>query len=127
LFESRKRENLIKKMSAAGNSRKNCQYSAETLHHAIEEVRNGLKSVWEASQHFKIPYQTLKNKIDGLHNGNYGTSTVLTAEEEAELASWIKERARRGYPIERKEFLDVAVKIAQSRDGKQFGMKGLAL
>lgn len=112
-------------MSASRVKRKNCLYNSGNLQLAIQEVGDNTISVWNASKKFKIPYQTLKEKIDGTHNGKIGVSTILSAEDESELAEWIRERAKRAFGVEKKELLEAASNIAIKRGGKQFGPKGL--
>jgi hypothetical protein len=80
--------------------------------------------LWEAAKKYKIPYQTLKDKFDGKHNGKMGRKTYLTAEDEEQMASWIRERAKMGFPLSKEELLDSAVKICDRRGYQKFADKG---
>jgi hypothetical protein len=111
-------------MSAKTNKRKNCAYAHVDLLNALEETRNETLTAWKAAKKYKIPYATLKRKIAGKNSGKYGKDTILCAHDEEMLANWIKRRARMGLPIEKKELLEAAVKIAEKRGGKTFTDKG---
>jgi hypothetical protein len=111
-------------MNEKSEKRKNCTYSDQDLLQAIEDTQVGTLTAWKAAEKYKIPFTTLKRKIAGTNTGKYGRDTILSAGDEEKLASWIKRRARMGFPIEKKELLEAAVKLAEKRGGKQFSDQG---
>jgi hypothetical protein len=114
----------MSKMSKEKEKKKNLLYTDDDLRKAIEETQNGTSTAWKAAEKFKIPFNTLKYKINDMHGGKYGAATRLSAEDEEQLCSWIKRRARMGFPIDKKEFLYAAIQITEKREGKKFTEKG---
>jgi hypothetical protein len=124
-FLSHKVLNLFEKMSEKTEKKKNRACSADDLREAIEEVKNGTVTAWKAAKKYKIPYQSLKNKIDGKYDGGkHGATTKLTAADEDQLVDWIKRRARIGHPIDKAEFFEAVTQIAEKRGGKKFTNNG---
>lgn len=105
--------------------RKYNQYPKEALEEAISDVKNDRLDLWEAAKHYKIPYKTLKNKVEGKHTGKVGAKCILSLEEENQIVNWIQQRARMGFPLAKDEVLEAARKIANRNGGKQFSEQGL--
>ncbi|XP_044754185.1 uncharacterized protein LOC123320469 [Coccinella septempunctata] len=88
-------------------SKKNKNYSLDTLKLALEAIRNGMP-VKRASREFNIPKTTLHSKFHGKYaiNCSAGAPTILTAEEEGTLVKWIISVSRVGFPVDRSQLLD---------------------
>jgi hypothetical protein len=114
-------------MSTAKPKRKNRQYTAQSMQEALDDVKEHGIKLWEAAKKHKVPYQTLKDKFDGKHTGKVGRKSILTAEDEELMVSWIQERAKMGFPLAKDELLESAVKIAERRGDRKFAEKGLSL
>jgi hypothetical protein len=69
------------------------------LKDAIKCVKLKEMNVTDAALEFKIPRQTLEDKINGNHPGTYGRSTALSAKDETVLLSYIKYMASIGHPL----------------------------
>lgn len=103
--------------------RLNTQYSEEILSEALYNIRNNLMSTYAASKHYNIPASTIRNRLKERHNKVYGSETVFTKEEEAQLVEWIILCARAGYPKTKSEILKAAGEFAKL-NCKQFA-KGI--
>lgn len=86
-------------------------YSAENLKNALKEIR-------EASDKYGIPLGTLSRKMHNLQTAKPGHPTVLTADEEKNIAEAILVASDWGFPFEPldvrvfvKSYLDRAGKI----------------
>lgn len=112
-------------MSENKEKRKNCQYPAESMDQAVEDVKSGVSTMWEAAKKHQIPYQTLKDKIEGKHDGKVGRKCILSREDEADMASWIKERAKMAFPLTKDDLMDAAFKIAERKGDQKFSEEGL--
>lgn len=114
-------------MEKVQQKRKNRQYSQKQVEDAILAVKNNSKTSWIAAKHFKIPYQTLKDRLEKRYETNQiGARSILSLDDEKELVSWIQERAKLGYPMDKLELNDAAAKVAERRGMKNFGEKGLS-
>lgn len=111
-------------MSLSKEKRKHFQYPAQNMQDAVDEVKSGALTAWAAAKKYQLPYQTLKDKIDGTHVGKVGVKCILSEEDETELAAWIKERAKMAFPLDKDELMDAAIKIAERRGDKQFAEQG---
>lgn len=108
-------------------TRKIIQYSKEALEKALEEVKSQRLSIWESAKQNKIPYITLKRKIENLnHHKNIGKPTILSEVEEKELAKHIEECASKGFPLNKNRLLDLATQIANTHQDpkRRFGENG---
>lgn len=108
------------------DKRKNRQYTQQQLENAIRMTNEGTDA-WEAAKSHGIPYQTLSDRLNGRYKSSQvGAKSILSKEDEMELVNWIRNRAKLGYPLSKKEFTDAAVKVANRRGKKTFGPKGLS-
>lgn len=104
-----------------GNNRhssvhKKLKYTEQALQNALAAIRSGM-TVTRASTDYKIPRQTLRDKISGKTSSvrrHSGIESVLGAEIESRLASWLKQCARQGFGIDRNTLLDSVQKIVIS-------------
>jgi hypothetical protein len=112
--------------SEAPNRVKRLQYTTEKLTQTIEKVKSGNLTLWNASVESAIPFTTLKRKIEGDCSGKIGAPTILSAEDEAELETFVLECAEIGYPLTTKHLMSVANKMAEARSGsiRSFGRRG---
>jgi hypothetical protein len=111
------------------NEKKYLKYEKTSLICALNEIKvNGL-AIATASKQFKIPYSTLRLKIQDREKEEKkkrGPSTVLTANEELKLANWIEDCAKMGQPITKKQLFDAALKISKTHNNpaSSFGTNG---
>ena len=70
---------------------------------AIEAVDEKKLSICAAANQFKVPRKTLDDRIKGKvkHGTKPGPSTILTAEEEDALVSYLIYMAQHGFPLTR--------------------------
>lgn len=94
------------------SSRKNLQYSRETLQIAVNEVKNKEISAYGASKKFSIPKSTILNKVNEVHSSAYGKTPVLSAEVEKELADWIIDCGKLGDPKSKEDLINAAAELA---------------
>ena len=69
------------------------RYNPEDIQSALKAIKNGRKSIKQASVDYQIPLTTLKNKKYGLHKKSYGGQKRLSTECEEMLASAIERLA----------------------------------
>jgi hypothetical protein len=100
-----------------GKRQKYRNYSEETLKKALEEVENGL-SIYATSKKYSIPASTLSDRIKNPHPKPFGSTTVLSRENENLLAEWIIRCAKT-----RDEVLSAAGDLANEGNSKTF-LKG---
>lgn len=89
---------------------KRYQYDKEDLIKAVESIENG-QSVKAAADSFHVPRTTLRNALLHNHTGKIGRQTVLSVEEEKEIAQWIVDCAKMGDPKMKFEVLDAAAEV----------------
>lgn len=79
------------------------QWKNEDMVAAIEAVDEKKLSICAAANQFKVPRKTLDDRIKGKvkHRTKPGPSTILTAEEEDALVSYLIYMAQRGFPLTR--------------------------
>ena len=65
-------------------------YTDESLSRAIDEIRNGHKSIWKAAETYKIPRSTLANKIQHRHIKSSGGQNRLSDECESMIVSALR-------------------------------------
>lgn len=89
-------------------------YSEESMKQALAAVRSGV-NVMEASRQFGVPRSTLIYKSSGKSpvERKMGPGTVLPEKYEALLENWIKEMAKRGFPIVKWDLLSSVEKIVR--------------
>ena len=83
------------------------KYTVDAMKNAIEAVRRGA-SVSYASKQYGIPRVTLMYKVKGKYDVDcrMGPDTVLKAEEETLLVTWLFTIADAGFPATRLQLLD---------------------
>lgn len=76
------------------------RYSDDDLGKALNAVRRGL-SVRSVSREFRIPQQTIRDKIKGKYTtgAKPGGISILSVEIERKIVEWIEYSARSGLPI----------------------------
>ena len=87
-------------------------YTEDDLQTAIDDVRNNKTTIYSAAKRFKIPFQSLSNRIKEKSSSNHGKSTVLSADLEKELCEWILHCAKIGFPRTKDELLNAAAELA---------------
>lgn len=105
------------------------KHSKETIAQALEEVKSGDLSLWKAAKKYDINFNTLKNRLNGEHDGKVGAKTVLTAKEEEGLVAWVQENALLAQPLPQKQFCDAVHKAAlkYSPDDLRFSKNGMLM
>ncbi|KAH3801169.1 hypothetical protein DPMN_154816 [Dreissena polymorpha] len=93
------------------------QYSPTTLTKAYLAVKEEHLSVYKASKVFKIPEQTLRDRVIGRISIDIDTTTtgrfpVLSLDEEEKLASHLQVMAKYGYGYIRQEVCNIATDFA---------------
>ena len=86
---------------------------------ALQDVKDGM-GVREASRLYNLPYETLRRRV--AENVDLecrpGPPTVLTENEETELASYCVKMADMGFGLSRTDVMVVAFKIVEARGRK---------
>lgn len=93
---------------------KYAQYSAEDFNKAISDVKNKLLSANKAAIVYKVPKQTILDRIKNPEVKKRGKETVLTTDEETKLSEWIIKCSEMGYPGARLDLQDAAGEIKSS-------------
>lgn len=99
-------------------------YSPETLELALQDVRQGRRTIREASENFGIPKSTISDKLKNKHSKKQGGQTALSTEDERFLSEGIQKFGEWGFPLTRsdirhivKGYLDrKGIRIAKFRD-----------
>lgn len=107
-FLIRKKTNVLRKLKKAREERKvkkkiktkRKQYSGDMLDKALEFVKKG-NTFMKASEKFGVPVTTLYRKLKNPKTKNVrsGPPTILSSQDEQQIANWIKYRAERGWPV----------------------------
>ena len=86
---------------------------------ALQDVKGGM-SVREACKLYNLPYETLRRRVTEKVDleCRSGPPTVLTAEEESELASYCVKMADMGFGLSRADVMVVAFKIIEASGRK---------
>lgn len=108
---------------SSGSKRKSSprkQYHPEDLERAIEEARKTGK-MRRAAKMFHVPFSTVQRYIRTPPKGQKpGPGTVLTAEEEARIKTWVLYMSKAGFPLSESDILstvsDYAEKIRKTRN-----------
>lgn len=88
------------------------KYTKEDLRTAIEKIKNNEISYGAASKTYNVPKTTLFNKMRNDHNNRRGATTVLTKDQENELADWILLHQKYGDPRTKHDMVIAAGEIA---------------
>lgn len=99
-------------------------YSPETLQLALGDVRQGRRSIREASQNYNIPKSTISDKLRNTHSRKQSGQTAISAEDERFLSEGIQKFDEWGFSLTRsdirnlvKNYLDrKGIRIAKLRD-----------
>lgn len=85
----------------------NKKYTTDGLAVALNDVRNQDLSIHKAAKLYKIPEQTLRDKVKTKYTkqDGPGTPAVLTAAEEELLVKWVKKLAECGFPVSKQQLL----------------------
>lgn len=105
-------EELIPKMRGHYSEK----YTQDTLREAIEKIRHNEMSYGAASKIYNVPKTTLHNKMKNPENCPKGATTILSKEQEDELAEWILLHAEFGDPRTKQDIMLAAAEIAQLDD-----------
>ncbi|KAJ6648201.1 hypothetical protein Bhyg_03428, partial [Pseudolycoriella hygida] len=89
------------------------KYTQDNLREAVEKIRSNEMSYGAASQIYNIPKTNLHNKLKKPKNLPKGSTTVLSKEQESELADWILLHADFGDPRTKQDIILAAAEIAQ--------------
>lgn len=74
-------------------------YTLAVLEECLEKVRSGILSAYAAAKEYKIPINTIKNKIKNRHIEKVGRPTALLEEEENIIKDHVMVLADSGIPI----------------------------
>lgn len=96
------------------------QYSDDCLTDALADIRDNAITSYAASKKYKIPVSTIRDRLKGLHSKSYGAPTILTLEEESQLAEWVILCAKSGFPKTQSQILGTATQIANLNPIKTF-------
>lgn len=93
-------------------------YSSEALDDAVKAVKTNSMSKRRAAAHFKVPRSTLIDKLSGRYSMTPQPRTILTAEEELKVATWLKATSARGCGKNKEELFLAIQKILNSEGRK---------
>lgn len=88
-------------------ARGNCNYDKRFLVNAIREVNSGRISIRAASEKYAIPYTTLRRWVKIKDLKKYGGQAGLAIDDENMLVAGLLECAKWGFPLQKKDILDV--------------------
>lgn len=94
------------------------QWTNEQMVAAMEAFRSGSSpSINRAAKDHGVPPSTLKDRLAGrvLHGSNPGPSPYLSAEEEAELESYLIQCAKIGYGKSRRQVIAIVRSVAEEK------------
>ena len=74
------------------------KYSKSDIDAALHLVSQG-SSIYRAAKIYKIPRQTLSDKVHGTHPGSIGKPTTFTKEEEMKMSAYGITMAKMGYGV----------------------------
>lgn len=81
-------------------SRHYADYLPETLQKCLDDVQNGVRSQRDASDFYKVPRSTIKNKLKKVHSNPIGHPTVFTREEEECFVQHLITLSDFGFPVD---------------------------
>ncbi|XP_019632906.1 PREDICTED: jerky protein homolog-like [Branchiostoma belcheri] len=98
-------------------------WDPKLIEEALEDVRKNNLTPTQAARKHGIPRTTLNDKISGKGrvDARNGRRAILSKEEEASLVFYIKYRVDRGFPINKKSILSLALAI-HVRGSKEAGV-----
>lgn len=92
------------------------KYTQEGLREAVEKIRNNELSYGAASKTYNIPKATLHHKMRNPEPIPKSATTILSKEQEDELAAWALLHADFGDPRTKQDIMIAAAEIAQLDD-----------
>lgn len=92
------------------------KYTEENLQEAIEKITANELSYGAASKIYNVPKTTLFNKMRHPVNFPKGATTILSKDQENELAEWVLLHADFGDPRTKQDIILAAAEIAQLDD-----------
>lgn len=99
------------------------KYSKDDVQVAVERIKKNELSYGAASKLYNIPKATLHNKIKHPENCPKGATTILSKDQESELAEWILLHADFGDPRTKHDIILAASEIAQLDGGTSISFK----
>ena len=95
------------------------QWSKESMAAALQDVKDGM-GVREASRLYNLPFETLRRRVAEKVDLECrpGPPTVLTKQEETELASYCVKMSDTGFGLSRTDVMVVAFKIVEASGRK---------
>lgn len=95
------------------------QYSSEDLAKAVDEVRSGRSTVYNASKVFNIPYNTINDHVKGrrgVKSITQGRPTALSHDIEKNIADGLKEMEKCGLGLSRKHIMSLVGDFIRSNN-----------
>lgn len=89
------------------------KYTQNHLREAIEKIKNNEMSYGAASKIYNVPKTTLHNKMKNPDNCPKGATTILSKDQEKELAEWVLLNADYGDPRTKEDIMVAAADIAK--------------
>ena len=88
-------------------------WSEESMQAATNSVLRDNKAVREAARIYKLPFETLRRRVTGSVEAGCkpGPGTILTEEEEGQLAKYLVEMAEMGFGLSRETVMHLAYTI----------------
>jgi hypothetical protein len=95
------------------------QYGSDQTQAAIAAVRTGMPFL-TASKRYGVPRIILRNKVKEIspEECSMGPPTILTAEEEQRIVTWIIDIAHAGFSVTRRALVDSVAKIIRETNRK---------
>lgn len=94
-------------------------YPKETLEQAIEEIKAGSKTAYNASKTYHIPLNTIIDHLKGRRgkkSKSFGRSTVLSTDYEKRLVEGLLKMEKYGFGLSRKEVLELVGQFVNSNN-----------
>ena len=90
---------MVRKYKRKAGSRTYAAYSPALLQEAIDKIRGGTLSLRRASIFYRIPRETLSNRVRGTHNQKRGHPVLFSDAEEQSLIVYIQTVSDWGFPF----------------------------
>ena len=90
-------------------------WSEESMAAATSSVTNDNMSLREASRLYNVPFETLRRRVNGSVRPGCkpGPATVLTEEEEEQLASYLIQMSEMGFGLSRDTVMHLAYNVVE--------------
>lgn len=90
------------------------QYTKENLLIAVNEVKSGHLTATAASNRYNIPKPTIRARVKNRYSDKKpGPQTVFSTEEETQIAEWIFESGKTGFPVTKPHLLNTVQTICK--------------